>query len=128
MTDRFLQGIDTVIIRVSDINTSGKWYQDKLGLKTIWEDPSIKLIVLDTHCPTSLTLWQTEQPLKNNPGTAPFPVFKTADAELAWQQLAGKGVNAEPIIADEFVKSFSFFDPDGNQLSICQLHQTEAGF
>ena len=54
-----LQGIDTVIIRVSDISLSKQWYVNKLGLTVIWDDPAIKLVVLDTGSPVSLTLWQT---------------------------------------------------------------------
>ncbi len=54
-----LQGIDTVIVRVSNIAASKKWYLEKLGLALLFEDDKIKLAVLDTKGPTSLTLWET---------------------------------------------------------------------
>ena len=33
--NKLLQGIDTVIIRVSDIEVSKDWYQEKLGLTSL---------------------------------------------------------------------------------------------
>ncbi|MBO0160373.1 VOC family protein, partial [Vibrio parahaemolyticus] len=62
-----LQGIDTIIVRVSNIEVSRKWYQEKLDLKPIWDDPNLKLVVFDTGGPTSLTIWQTEKEIQNNP-------------------------------------------------------------
>ncbi|HJY21332.1 MAG TPA: VOC family protein, partial [Hanamia sp.] len=59
--NKLLQGIDTVIVRVSNIETSKEWYLEKLGLALLFEDAKMKLVVLDTNSPTSLTLWQTEQ-------------------------------------------------------------------
>jgi uncharacterized protein YndB with AHSA1/START domain len=57
---RFLQGIDTLIMRVSDINLSKEWYQDKLQLTSVWDDPDNKLVVLDTGSPVSL---QADKPI-----------------------------------------------------------------
>jgi catechol 2,3-dioxygenase-like lactoylglutathione lyase family enzyme len=48
MDDHFLQGIDTVILRVSDIDRAKSWYVEKLGFKNIHEDIKLRLVVLDT--------------------------------------------------------------------------------
>lgn len=56
MSNQLFQGIDTIIVRVSNIHLSKEWYLEKLGLKIIWEDLTTKLVVLYTHGPTSLTL------------------------------------------------------------------------
>ena len=58
---KLLQGIDTVIVRVNRMETSKEWYLEKLGLALLFEDAEMKLVVLDTKGPTSLTLWQTDQ-------------------------------------------------------------------
>lgn len=42
---KILQGIDTVIIRVSDIIVSKKWYEEMLGLNPVWDDPNMRLVV-----------------------------------------------------------------------------------
>ena len=76
MIKRLLQGIDTIIIRVSDCQQSKKWYQEKLELGLLFEDASANLAVLDTGGPTSITLWQTKQKVLINPGTASYPIFK----------------------------------------------------
>lgn len=124
MTDKkILQGIDTVIIRVSDINLSKMWYAEKLGLTPVWDDSNIKLVVMDTGSPTSLTLWQTDEKIQNNKSTASYPIFRTLDAKASRNELMNLGVNVSEIIEDEVVKYFQIFDPDGNILEACEVHQ-----
>jgi len=118
-----LQGIDTIIVRVSNIEVSRKWYQEKLDLKPIWDDPNLKLVVFDTGGPTSLTIWQTEKEIQNNPDTSAYPIFRTTDAISANQELKAKGINAGEVIDDGFVNYFFFYDPDGNILEACQVHE-----
>ncbi|MEJ5262454.1 MAG: VOC family protein [Ignavibacterium sp.] len=124
MTDKkILQGIDTVIIRVSDINLSRMWYAEKLGLTPVWDDSNIKLVVMDTGSPTSLTLWQTDEKIQNNKSTASYPIFRTLDAKASRNELMNLGVNVSEIFEDEVVKYFQIFDPDGNILEACEVHQ-----
>lgn len=118
-----LQGIDTIIVRVSNIEISKKWYQEKLYLKPIWDDPNLKLVVFDTGGPTSLTIWQTEKIIQNNPDTSAYPIFKTFDANTANQELKEKGIKVGEVIDDGFVNYFFFYDPDGNILEACQVHE-----
>lgn len=118
-----LQGIDTIIIRVSEIEKAKKWYQEKLDFTPIWDDPTLQLVVLDTDSPTSLTLWQTDRKIENNNETSPFPIFRTADANDARKELQSRGVNVGDVIADDFVTYFLFYDPDGNMLEACQVHE-----
>jgi catechol 2,3-dioxygenase-like lactoylglutathione lyase family enzyme len=118
-----LQGIDTVIIRVSDINRSKQWYVKKLGLSVIWDDPAMKLVVLDTGSPVSLTLWQTEKRILVDKETASYPIFRTPDADAARQELHEKGVEVSEVIRDSVVNYILFCDPDGNILEACQVHE-----
>jgi catechol 2,3-dioxygenase-like lactoylglutathione lyase family enzyme len=117
-----LQGIDTIIVRVSNIEISKKWYQEKLDLKPIWDDPNLKLVVFDTGGPTSLTIWQTEKNIKNNPYTSTYPIFRTLDANTANKELKEKGIKVGEVINDGFVNYFFFYDPDENILEACQVH------
>jgi len=118
-----LQGIDTIIVRVSDVEISKKWYQEKLDLQPIWDDPDLKLVVFNTGGPTSLTIWQTEKTIKNNPHTSTYPIFRTIDANTANQELKDKGINVGDVINDGFVNYFFFYDPDGNIFEACQVHE-----
>jgi catechol 2,3-dioxygenase-like lactoylglutathione lyase family enzyme len=120
---KLLQGIDTVIIRVSNIQISKEWYLAKLGLASIFEDPNLKLIVIDTNSPVSLTLWQTDQKLAINRHTASYPIFRTPDAYALRQELLSRGIQAEEVIQDDYVQYFFFYDPGGNVLEACQVHE-----
>jgi catechol 2,3-dioxygenase-like lactoylglutathione lyase family enzyme len=120
---KLLQGIDTVIVRVSKIETSKKWYVEKLGLAVLFEDADMKLVVLDTNSPTSLTLWQTDQLISVNRDTASYPIFKTPDADALKGELSNRGIESGEIIQDSYVKYFFFYDPDGNILEACQVHE-----
>ncbi len=116
-----VQGIDTVIIRVNDLEQSMAWYQDKMGFTTVWNDQHMKLVVLDTRGPVGITLWQTDQKIECHKDTASFPIFKTTDVNSLHEHLIGQGVVTEPIIRDEDVAYFVFYDPDGNILEACQV-------
>ena len=120
---KLLQGIDTVIVRVSNIATSKEWYIKKLGLALLFEDDNLKLVVLDTKGPTSLTLWQTDKTVSVNRNTASYPIFRTPDADALRQELLNRGIEVEGIIQDAYVKYFFFYDPDGNILEACQVHE-----
>ena len=120
---KLLQGIDTVIIRVSDIEISKDWYQVKLGLLPVWDDPQVNLVVLDTNSATSLTLWQTKKKISIHQETASYPIFKTPDASALREALILSGIQVGEIIQDEHVKYFFFYDPDGNILEACQVHE-----
>ncbi|HEU5146209.1 MAG TPA: VOC family protein [Chryseosolibacter sp.] len=122
MDGHFLQGIDTIILRVSDIEQSKLWYFRKLGFPSIHEDDKLRLAVLDTSGPTSLTLWETIEEIKINPQTASYPIFRTADASVAHQKLQEQGVSVGDLITDHVVTYFTFSDPDGNILEVCQVH------
>jgi hypothetical protein len=89
----------------------------------VWEDPKMKLVVLDTNSPTSLTLWQTDQKLMINRATASYPIFRTPNADALRQELISQGIKVEEIVQDDYVRYFFFFDPDGNVLEACQVHE-----
>ena len=120
---KLLQGIDTVIVRVSNISSSKEWYLQKLGLALLFDDDKMKLAVLDTNGPTSLTLWQTGKTISINRETASYPIFKTPDADALKQELSKRGIEAGKIIQDDYVRYFFFYDPDGNILEACQVHE-----
>ncbi len=119
---KLLQGIDTVIVRVSNITASKKWYLEKLGLALLFEDDKIKLAVLDTKGPTSLTLWETDKTMSVNRDTASYPIFKTPNADELKKELSNRGIETGEIIQDAYFKYFFFYDPDGNILEACQVH------
>ena len=121
--EKLLHGIDTIIVRVSDIKQSKEWYQNLLGLHPIWEDFEANLVVMDTGSATSLTLWQTNEKIETNKNTSSFPIFKTHDATAAHKALKSKGIAVQDVVSDGSVSYFVFYDPDGNLLEACQVHE-----
>src|SRR6187455_1168255 len=112
MNKNLLHGIDTVILRVSDVAKSKVWYTQKLGFRNIYEDSKTKLVVLDVFSPTSLTLWQTDEKIATNPKTSAYPIFRTQDANAAHLQLMQSGINVGDVTTDHVVSYFNFQDPD----------------
>jgi catechol 2,3-dioxygenase-like lactoylglutathione lyase family enzyme len=107
---------------VSNIKESRTWYTEKLGFKDIYEDLNQKLVVLDTFSPTSLTIWETNEEIKTNPGTTTFPIFKSIDAKETHAELQKRNVKVGDLTTDSVVTYFTFHDPDNNVLEVCQVH------
>jgi catechol 2,3-dioxygenase-like lactoylglutathione lyase family enzyme len=118
----FLQGIDTIILRVTNLEKAKYWYTEKLRFKDIYEDSRLRLVVLDTFGPTSLTIWETDEKIKTNPKTASYPIFRTLDAVSAHRQLKNLDVKVGDIITGDVVTYFTFRDLDENILEVCQVH------
>lgn len=116
--------IDTVIVRVSSLERSISWYCDHLqSFEVIYRDVSARLAVLSTGEGTSLTLWETDQPLSTaHANTAAYPILATTDATAAHELLRARGVDVAEIVIGGGVSSFQFRDIDGNLLEACQVH------
>jgi catechol 2,3-dioxygenase-like lactoylglutathione lyase family enzyme len=114
--------IDTVTLRVRDYEAAADWYADRLGLQPMHTDPAGGLVVLpfDGH---SLTLWQLKagEVLPPRGTCVPFPIFVTADAAALRAELQGRGVEVDQLQDGGGVRSFTFWDLDGNRLEACQV-------
>lgn len=117
------EGIDTVIIRVSNYLVSKKWYEEKLGMEVIFEDHTSKLVVFDTGSPTSLTIWQTDESNSQLKERSSYPVFRTSDAAASRNELEEKDVVADELIEAEGIKFYRFYDPDGNMFEACEVNE-----
>ncbi|MCG7860216.1 hypothetical protein MD537_24765, partial [Flavihumibacter sediminis] len=74
----------------------------------MYEDPIHQLAVLDTKSATSLTIWQTDQPIAAKSTTSSYPIFRTSNAVLALDQLKVNGVQVSDLITDHAVTYFTF--------------------
>ncbi|TVR96194.1 MAG: VOC family protein [Trueperaceae bacterium] len=117
------EGLDTVIIRVHDVDAAAAWYREKLELEASFEDPEARLVVFDLGGSTSVTLWQLARidvPMVPGAATA-YPVFSVVDVEHVWNTLRDRGVLVEPVVESGGVRWFQFRDLDGNRLEACQV-------
>jgi len=117
------EGLDTVIVRVRDVDAAAAWYREKLELVPTFEDPEARLVVLDLGGSTSLTLWQLARiDVPPVPGAATsYPIFSVRDVERVWNTLRDRGVLVEPVVEGGGVRWFEFRDLDGNRLEACQV-------
>lgn len=88
MTNRagVFRGLDTVLLRVRDIDRAKAWYQEKLGFAHPYFDPVERLAVFDFGGTTSLTLWELKAGENLCPAdhAKPFPIFSVVDAHQTW--------------------------------------------
>jgi catechol 2,3-dioxygenase-like lactoylglutathione lyase family enzyme len=118
------RGLDTVLVRVRNIDLAKRWYLEKLGLAEPYFDPAERLAVFDLGGTTSLTLWELK------PGETPcspdhartFPIFSVADARETATLLRDRGVDVGQVVDSGGVTYFTFKDLDGNLLEACQVH------
>lgn len=118
-----LEGIDTVTLRVSDIQKSKTWYTEKLGLKLVFEENELKLAVFETCGITRLTLWETKEPITVNSKTACYPIFRTSNAEQLRQELITREIRVDEITHYNHVSFFNFYDADDNVIEACQIRR-----
>jgi catechol 2,3-dioxygenase-like lactoylglutathione lyase family enzyme len=116
-------GIDTVLLRVHDLDAAAAWYETKLGLPRTFADPGERLVVFGVGGATSLTLWALKpgEVPPSADAARPFPIFRVPDARRAWSWLRRRGVAVGELAAANGVTSFQFRDPDGNVLEACQV-------
>lgn len=107
--------IDTVFVRVRNLDDAVTWYTEKLGLRLRWRQPGVACLNVSE---TPLTLLEASDDFVPA-AEAPFN-FYTDDIEAAHRFLKEAGVTVDDeILAGDGVRWFGFRDPDGNRLEVC---------
>ncbi len=115
--------VDTVILRVSDLDKAREWYREKLGVRELFGKKQDNLIVVSVGGDTSLTLWQMNpgQELAPSNKLGSFPILMSDDVRKAYRTLTERGVKTEPVQSGGSVQWFAFFDLDGNRIEVCEV-------
>jgi catechol 2,3-dioxygenase-like lactoylglutathione lyase family enzyme len=123
-TTGVFQRLDTVVLRVRDINLAKAWYLEKLGFGKPYFDAAERLAVFDLGGTTSLTLWELKsgETLGPRDPARAFPIFSVADARETWALLRDRGVDVGDVVESGGVTYFTFRDLDDNLLEACQVH------
>lgn len=113
--------VDTVIVRVPDLDKARKWYEEKLGFEVSFVGKD-EIVVFKTGGETTFTIYKLKPGEKKATGETPssYPIFYAIDAKKAHQQLKDRGVKVGPIQEDEGSQYFSLWDLDQNLLEVCQ--------
>lgn len=114
--------IDTVIMRVRNLEQARQWYEEKLGFKPGYVDERERLVVFEIGGPTSLTIWEWKpgEAVPDTKQPSSFPIFYPEDVMEAHRTLAERGVDVGPIEGEPGSTQWFFFrDPDGNRMEVC---------
>lgn len=119
--------LDTIIVRVKNLEESKNWYIDNLRFFPAYSDDESKIVVFDMAGATTLTLWQIEE---DEPGGTrnlgnTYAVFNCDDAEQVFKSLKKKGVVVDNFAATEDVSLFNFYDPDGNKFEVIEINEKD---
>lgn len=115
--------VDTVILRVADLNAAREWYREKLGVREHFRDQKENLAIVTVGGDTSLTLWQLkpgEEPVKATRAGS-FPILMSDDVRKAHRTLSERGVKVDPVQSGGSVLWFAFYDLDGNRIEVCEV-------
>ena len=125
MTKPLLKGMEGVFIPVKDLERSAKWYEEILGFKLIYIEEEAAVMKISEQSQTVVCLVKTikHQPMKfpeNQFGVGKYYNFIPDDIEEAHRTLLTKNVKVNQISGEGTTKFFTFYDPDGNPLGVCQ--------
>ena len=116
--------LHAAVIPVSDMARSRTFYEEVIGLTPRREGPNEALVVYFTTGPTHICLYDAaaygDRPGYDRQGT--FANFRTADIDATHEHLVQAGVQCTDIgrTAQPDMAWFSFRDPDGNRIDVCQ--------
>lgn len=107
--------IDTVFLRVPNLDEAVAWYTEHLGLTERWRRPGVACLNLGE---TPLTLLEVKDGFR--PAEEPPFNFYVQDIDAAHARLKAAGIPVDETITEEpGVRWFDFSDPYGNRLEVC---------
>lgn len=123
MTQPLLKGIEGVFIPVSDVKRSVQWYESKLGFKPIYIEKEAAVMRISDATVICLVHTPNHQPMifpENHFGVGKYFNFIPSNIEKTHRELIDRGVEVNPMDGEGQTKFFTFFDPYGNPLGVCQ--------
>lgn len=120
-----LKGMEGVFIPVRNPELSAKWYEEKLGFTQIYiqEEAATMRISPDAQTVVCLVRTPNHQPMtfpENDFGVGKYLNFIPDNIEETYAALKARGVEVGPLGGEEGFSYFTFYDPDGNPLGVCQ--------
>ena len=117
--------LDTIIVRVKNVDESKNWYIENLNFFPVYSDDESKIAVFDIAGTTTLTLWQLEEDESAetiSQGNT-YAVFNCENAEHVFKTLKKKGVVVDNFASSEDVSLFNFYDLDGNKFEVIEIKE-----
>ena len=110
-----VEKIDTICLKVSDVEQASLWYQETLGLQEHYREDHYVILKIGTSG-VPLTL---EKGMTDGNENFSYPILFSTNIENTLNVLTEKGVRVTKIQKDGLNTFFSFYDMDGNKLQVC---------
>jgi len=126
MIKPLLKGMEGVFIPVKDPELSANWYKEILGFELLYIEAEAAVMKIAEQSQTVVCLVKTlnHQPMKfpsNRFGVGKYYNFIPQNSiEETHKFLLEQNVKVDPIDEEGDTKFFTFYDPDGNPLGVCQ--------
>lgn len=125
MTKPLFHGMEGVFIPVKNPESSAKWYEEILGFQLIYLEEEAAVMKIGEESQTVVCLVKTlnHQPMKfpeNNFGVGKYYNFISTNIEESHTLLVERNVKVNQIGGEGNTRFFTFYDPDGNPLGVCQ--------
>lgn len=111
-----IERIDTLCLKVSDVEKSSKWYQELLGFKVAFKDDGYRVLSVGNGDGVPLTIEEGDTVPNANQS---YPIFFTKDIKGTYEKLKHQGVRVGELYYDGVNNFFDFYDLDDNKLQIC---------
>lgn len=111
--------VETVFVRVCDLEKSLEWYQRVLGLSIKWKSEDRNAVAFSTGGETDITLVRESQVEKLSDNTFNFFV---KDIITFQQQLKNEGIDVSEVKKWFNIEYISFKDLEGNFLEACHYN------
>ncbi len=120
MSTNIFKRIDTVFVKVKNLEKASEWYETVMGFESTWKDIAGGYVSFAVG-ETALTLARVPEGEELKVSETPAFNFYASDVQEAHRYLVEKGVNTSEITIDADVKWFSFEDVEGNKLEVCSF-------
>lgn len=125
MTKPLLKGVEGIFIPVKNPEVAARWYEEVLGFSLLYKDEEAAVMKIAESSQTVVCLVKTVNHEsmkfpKNGFGVGKYYNFIPADIEETYNYLLEKKVRVDLIEGEGQTKFFTFYDPDGNPLGVCQ--------
>ncbi|WP_455663349.1 VOC family protein [Pradoshia sp.] len=126
MTEPLFKGMEGVFIPVKNPVKSMKWYENILGFKQVYyeENAAVMKISEGSETVVCLVKMNDHQPMHfpdNSFGVGKYYNFiPSSPIEDVYAHLQAMNVEVGRLDGEGDTRFFTFYDPDGNPLGVCQ--------
>ena len=126
MAKSLFKGLEGIFIPVKDPVESMIWYEEILGFKRIYHEEDAAVMKIDEQAQTVVCLVKAHEHLAmsfpdNSFGVGQYYNFiPSGPIEDIYRSLKAMNVRTGALGGDGETRFFTFYDPDGNPLGVCQ--------